>query len=267
MALDTEDSVKYILNQIGQVPLPSHEEQMELARKASSGDDAARRLMVASNLRLVVFWAKRYQNRGVDFLDLIQDGTIGLERAVRKFDHTRGIHFSTYATWWVRQALQRSVDTRAEMIYVPYHVKKRQQDLEHFLEHQIEPLSPESVAGRLDLSVDQLNAATAAAKVVSSLNAPVGTDSTELGDFVAEGPDFEDQVMEGFQVAGVRDAVGSLSDPARRIVRLRFGMEGGRTHSYDDIAKMVGVSRNTVIRVYYEALAGLQDRLRSLVLV
>ena len=174
----TNDLVALYLEQIGALEVPTHEQQVDLARRIEAGDERARRAMVSGNLRLVVHWAKRYQGSGMDLLDLIQEGTFGLMRAVDKFDWRRGYRFSTYASWWIRQALQRGVQRGSRTIYLPDDAADREKRVraveEDLVERSADPVSDEALADEVGLSVEQVRQARGVARVVASLDQPVG---------------------------------------------------------------------------------------------
>src|SRR5579872_6867651 len=183
---NTHDGIRLFLDDLDRHPLPGPDEQVELAKRVAAGDDEARRQMIAANLRLVVHWARRYQDRGVDFADLVQEGTFGLMRAVDKFDWERGFRFSTYATWWIRQALQRAVQQHGSTIRVPMEVAEQAQRADRMTwelatELQRDP-TPEEIAEAAAISTDSLASLKGAARVVASLDQPAGVESgTALG--------------------------------------------------------------------------------------
>src|SRR5580658_4424017 len=194
------DGIRLFLDDLDRHPLPGPDEQVELAKRVAAGDAEARQQMIAANLRLVVHWARRYQDRGVDFADLVQEGTFGLMRAVDKFDWQRGFRFSTYATWWIRQALQRAVQQHGNTIRVPMEVAEQAQRVERTTwelaaELRRDP-TPEEVAEASGIDTNGLHALHDAARVVASLDQPAGADSgTPLGDLVAgEDGGFEEDV-------------------------------------------------------------------------
>jgi RNA polymerase primary sigma factor len=242
----TSDSIRLFLDDLDRYPLPDPDEQLELAKRVASGDDEARRQMISANLRLVIHWARRYQDRGVDFADLVQEGTFGLMRAVDKFDWQRGFRFSTYATWWIRQALQRAVQQHANTIRVPMEVAEQSQRADRATwelaaEMRRDPTAAE-VAEASGLDEHSLQLLGSVARVVASLDQPAGVDSgTALGDLVAADERFEDDVEKRLILERVRDAVDSLDQLERDVVRLRFGLDGGSPASLQATATRLGI--------------------------
>ncbi len=259
----TSDSLGLLLRDLDQHPMPDHEGQIALARRVAAGDEEARREMVAANLRLVVHWARRYQDRGVEMADLVQEGTFGLLRAVEKFDWERGFRFSTYATWWIRQALQRAVQQHGRTIRIPLEVGERLQRLD---------ATTAELAGRLGRppTDDELTEATGmtlaerhsledVARVAASLDQPAAADSaTTLGDLVA--PDDEDwagSVDQAMVLDRVREAVDRLPGIQRDVLRLRFGFGGDSPASLQATAERLGIGVRRVRRAEEEGLAAL----------
>ena len=226
------DSLGLFLRDLDHHPLPDHDAQTELAKRVAAGDDEARREMVAANLRLVVHWARRYQDRGVDLPDLIQEGTFGLMRAVDKFDWERGFRFSTYATWWIRQALQRAVQQHGRTIRLPMEVAERNQQVDAALwelTHQLQrPPTDDELDNATNTTATVRSDLSKAARVVASLDQPAATDSTAtLGDLVStDQSDFEDEVAVELTLDLVRQAVDRLSDLQREVIGHRFGFDG-----------------------------------------
>ncbi len=254
------DSLGLFLRDLDHHPLPDHDAQTELAKKVAVGDDAARREMVAANLRLVVHWARRYQDRGVDLPDLIQEGTFGLMRAVDKFDWERGFRFSTYATWWIRQALQRAVQQHGRTIRLPMEVAERNQQVDAAtweLTHQFQrPPTDAELDDATNTTAAVRSDMSRAARVVASLDQPAGADSTAtLGDLVStDQSNFEDDVAVDLTLDLVRQAVDRLSDLQREVIRHRFGFDGSDPASLQTTAERMGIGVRKVRQAEAEAL-------------
>lgn len=260
-------SIDLFLNEIGRYPLLTAAEEVILAKAVERGDRAAKERMINSNLRLVVSIAKRYRGRGVPFGDLIQDGVIGLNRAVEKFDHRKGFKFSTYATWWIRQAVQRSVAGQSRTIRVPTHVHERRNKLTaaaRKLEPQLgRPATHEELAEASGLSLLHVEEALDVAEARVSLNRPVGSDDDgELGDLFADdnAEDPEELAGEVMRSREVRLALAELPELERRILELRYGIDG-EPHSLEAIGAELGISRERIRRLEGEALASLAGTL------
>jgi RNA polymerase primary sigma factor len=232
--------MRLLLDDIGRHPLLSAEEQVALAQRIEQGDEAARGEMVSANLRLVVHWARRYQGRGVDLVDLVQEGTFGLMRAVEKFDWRRGFKFSTYATWWIRQSLQRAVQSKGRAIRLPE-----------------DAVSAEAAAER-EGEESQLHLP----RVVASLDQPVASDATaSLGDLLAaDEPPIDDAVVERVAAASLEDAIDRLPDLDRQVVRLRFGLGGQPPASLETTARALGIGVRRVRSIEAAALRFLANQ-------
>ena len=241
------DGIRLFLDDLDRYPLPDPDQQVELAKRVAAGDDEARRQMIAANLRLVVHWARRYQDRGVDFSDLVQEGTFGLMRAVDKFDWERGFRFSTYATWWIRQALQRAVQQHGNTIRVPMEVAEQAQRVERMswelaAELRREP-TPEEVAEVSAVDEAAMASLAEVARVVASLDQPAGADSgTPLGDLVGvDDHRFEEDVERDVVYEQLRQAVDDHDDLARDVLKIRFGLDGGDPASLQATASRLGI--------------------------
>jgi RNA polymerase primary sigma factor len=263
-ALVATDSLQRFLTEIGRYPLLTAAEEVELAKRIERGDERAKERMITSNLRLVVSIAKRYRGNGVPFLDLIQDGVIGLNRAVEKFDYRKGFKFSTYATWWIRQAVQRSVANQAKTIRVPVHVHERRQKLGRMrtkLEIELgREATREELAKATGLSLQHVEEALEAAEAAVSLNQRVGADGgNELGDLFADSEAIDpiDDVDDMLRREEVRGAFDQLDERSRRVLELRFGL-GGEEHSLEAIGRELGVSRERVRQLEQDALTRLK---------
>jgi RNA polymerase primary sigma factor len=257
------DSLRLYLREIGKVPLLTADQEVTLAKRIERGDPVAKRRMIESNLRLVVSIAKGYRGLGVPFLDLIQEGTLGLNRAVEKFDWRRGYKFSTYATWWIRQSVQRAVANHARTIRVPVHVVERQQKLGRAarrLEVELgREATKEELAEATGLPLQHIDEALGAAHASISLNQTVGADDEgELGDLFAdrEAADPFDEAEESLRRQGIRRALDALPERERRILELRFGFEG-EPWTLEAIGNELELTRERVRQLESQALARL----------
>ncbi len=243
----TPDSIRLFLDDLDRYPLPDPDEQIELAKAVAAGDDDARRRMVAANLRLVIHWARRYQDRGVDFADLVQEGTFGLMRAVDKFDWERGFRFSTYATWWIRQSLQRAVQQHGNTIRVPMEVAELAQRVDRATWELANELGRDATAAEVadvaGVDPDTIESLGQTARVTASLDQPAGADSTTaLGDLVgADETAFEDDVERKLVLERVRAAVDKLDDLERAVLNIRFGLDTGSPTSLQATAAQLGI--------------------------
>ncbi|HEX6491513.1 MAG TPA: sigma-70 family RNA polymerase sigma factor [Gaiellaceae bacterium] len=261
------DSLQLLLNEIGRYPLLTAADEVALAKRVERGDRAAKERMINSNLRLVVSIAKRYRGHDVPFMDLIQDGVIGLNRAVEKFDYRKGFKFSTYATWWIRQAVQRSVAGQSRTIRVPTHVHERRQTLKRHA-RRLEPAlgrppTHEELAEASGLALKYVEEALGVAEARVSLNQPVGdSDDGELGDLFADASaeDPEEQAESALRSRAVREALAELPERERRILELRFGLDG-EPHSLEAIGHELNLTRERIRQLEHEALAKLTDSL------
>src|SRR4051794_18066886 len=261
------DSLQLFLNEVGRHTLLTAAEEVALAKRVERGDKVAKERMINANLRLVVSIAKRYRGHGVPFLDLIQEGTIGLNRAVEKFDWRRGYKFSTYATWWIRQAVQRAVANQAKTIRVPVHVHERRQRLGRAAARlQLElgrDATPEELAHATGLAQEHVDEALGAADASRSLNQAIGSDGDgELGDLVADSTaaDPSDEAHDSLRRQAVRVALDRLPERQRRILELRFGFEG-ESKSLEAIGRELKLTRERVRQLERDALARLEVEL------
>ncbi len=262
----TTDALQLFLREAGRHPLLTAAQEVELAKKIERGDLNAKQHMIQANLRLVVSIAKNYRNQGLPFLDLIQEGTLGLIRAVEKFDWRRGFKFSTYATWWIRQAVARALADKARTIRMPVHIVERLQKMnraERTLWTQLgrEP-TLEEIADEASLPLQQAVEVRAAARASTSLDQPVGeTEDAVFGDFVAgEGPLPEEQVEISLRSQALKEALQALSERERQVVVLRYGLADAEPKTLEEIGRRLGLTRERVRQIELESL----ERLGSL---
>jgi RNA polymerase primary sigma factor len=260
LAQATTDSLQLFLNEAGRYPLLTAAEEVELAKRVERGDGAAKDRMINSNLRLVVSIAKRYQGHGLSLLDLIQEGVIGLIRAVEKFDWRRGYKFSTYATWWIRQAVQRGVANKSRTIRIPVHIAEREQRIgraeRELLAKLGRPPTDEEVAKAARLSIKHLNEVRAAARAVTSLDKPLGDDNdASIGDLVpTEQESIEEEVHVSLTEAMLHAAVDRLPEREASVLRLRYGLAGAEPKSLEEIGRTLGLTRERVRQIESQAL-------------
>lgn len=261
----TTDPVRLYLKEIGRIPLLTGEEEVELARRVQERDMEAKRRLTVANLRLVVSIAKRYVGRGLSFLDLIQEGNLGLIRAVEKFDHTKGYKFSTYATWWIRQAITRAIADQARTIRVPVHTVEMINKLDRVQRRLVQEMegepTEEALAEEMDISVQKVRDIRSVAQEPVSLEIPVGEeDDSVLGDFVedkgAEQP--LDAVARKMQWEELAQVLDSLGQRERKIVELRFGLQGEVPRTLEEVGDRFGVTRERIRQVEAKTLQRLQ---------
>lgn len=265
-----DDPVKVYLKEIGRVPLLSSEEEIELAIKISEGDVYAKQRLSEANLRLVVSIAKRYLGRGMQFLDLIQEGNLGLIKAVEKFDYTKGFKFSTYATWWIRQAITRAIADQARTIRIPVHmvetinkVKKVQSQLLHQNGH--EP-SADEIAMEIDMPVDKVREIMRVAQEPVSLETPIGEEEdSHLGDFIPDNdaPAPADAASHTMLREQLSDVLSTLTPREEKVLRLRFGLEDGRSRTLEEVGREFNVTRERIRQIEAKALRKLRHPSRS----
>ncbi len=275
LALSTEgiaidDPVKIYLKEIGRVPLLTPEEEIELAQRMATGDPYAKKRLSEANLRLVVSIAKRYVGRGMQFLDLIQEGNLGLIKAVEKFDHTKGFKFSTYATWWIRQAITRAIADQARTIRIPVHmvetitkVKKVSSQLLHKNGH--DP-SPEEIAAELEMPVERVQEIMRIAQDPVSLETPIGEEEdSHLGDFIPDddAPAPAEAASLTLLKEQLNEVLSTLTDREEKVLRLRFGLEDGRSRTLEEVGKEFNVTRERIRQIEAKALRKLRHPSRS----
>jgi len=257
----TTDSLQLFLNEAGRYPLLTAAEEVALAKLIERGDPQAKDRMINSNLRLVVSIAKKYQGHGLSLLDLIQEGIIGLIRAVEKFDWRRGYKFSTYATWWIRQAVQRGVANKSRTIRIPVHIVEREQKIaraERELTLKLErPPTDEELAKTAKLSVKHVGEVRRAARAVASLDKPLGDEGdTAFGDIVAtDQADVEEEVVVGLSEDLLHSAVAKLPEREQYVIKLRYGLDGDEDpKSLETIGRELGLTRERVRQIETQAL-------------
>ncbi len=259
------DSLRLYLRSIGRVDLLTAEQEIELAKRIERGDMLAKRQMVEANLRLVVSIAKGYLGRGLSFLDLIQEGSLGLIRAVEKFDYRRGYKFSTYATWWIRQAVTRAIADKARTIRIPVHMVEKLNRVGHVERQLVQRLGrepePAEIAAELRWSVRDVRDILRVAQQPVSLEKPVGDeDESELGDFVADDAVSEpfEEASEHLQKEGVRRALDALPERERQVIELRYGLSGLEPLTLEEVGQTFGVTRERIRQIENNTLKKLK---------
>ncbi len=268
--IGTEDPVRMYLKEIGTVPLLSAEEELELAKKKSEGDDAAKERLIEANLRLVVSIAKRYTGRGMSFLDLVQEGNLGLIKGVEKFDYTKGYKLSTYATWWIRQSVTRALADQARTIRVPVHMvetinKMSKMQRKLTLELGYEPSTAE-LAEAMDMTEEKIMEIMQIAREPASLETPIGEeDDSNLGDFVADNNVVtpEENVESVMLREQIDTLLGDLKERERQVIVLRFGLEDGHPRTLEEVGKEFNVTRERIRQIEAKALRKLRNPVRS----
>lgn len=265
-----EDPVRMYLKEIGKVPLLSAEEEIEYAKRMEQGDEEAEKRLAEANLRLVVSIAKRYVGRGMQFLDLIQEGNLGLIKAVEKFDYRKGYKFSTYATWWIRQAITRAIADQARTIRIPVHMVETINKLVRVQRQLLQELgrepSPEEIAETMDIPVERVREIQKISQEPVSLETPIGEEEdSHLGDFIQD-----DNVPVPAEAAAstllkeqLVEVLGTLTDREQKVLRLRFGMDDGRARTLEEVGKEFNVTRERIRQIEAKALRKLRHPSRS----
>ncbi len=264
----SDDSVRLYLREIGKIPLLNSEEELELAKKVVAGDKRAKDKMAEANMRLVVSIAKRYSGRGLDFLDLIQEGNTGLLRAVEKFDPDKGFKFSTYATWWIRQAITRAIADQARTIRIPVHMVETINKLLRTQRRMTQELNREptieELAKELEMEPDKVEYVIKIKQDITSLDAGVGRDGEDedsvLGDFIEDedGATPEESATNQLLKEQVQAVLSTLSDREQKIIKMRFGLENGKSHTLEEVGQEFAVTRERIRQIEAKALAKLR---------
>ncbi|MBQ3701178.1 MAG: RNA polymerase sigma factor RpoD [Oscillospiraceae bacterium] len=269
-SFSTDDPVRMYLKEIGKVPLLTPEEEVELAKQMSLGDEEAKHRMTEANLRLVVSIAKRYVGRGMLFLDLIQEGNLGLIKAVEKFDYTKGYKFSTYATWWIRQAITRAIADQARTIRIPVHmvetINKTIRVSRQLLQELGHDPSAEEIAKEMDMPVDKVRDILKIAQEPVSLETPIGEEEdSHLGDFIPDEDASEPSEAASFSLLReqLEEVLDTLAPREKKVLELRFGIVDGRTRTLEEVGKEFNVTRERIRQIEAKALRKLRHPSRS----
>ena len=265
-----EDPVRMYLKEIGKVPLLSAEEEIELAKRMENGDEAAKKRLAEANLRLVVSIAKRYVGRGMLFLDLIQEGNLGLIKAVEKFDYRKGYKFSTYATWWIRQAITRAIADQARTIRIPVHMVETINKLIRVSRQLLQELgrepTPEEIADKMDMSVERVREILKISQEPVSMETPIGEEEdSHLGDFIQDDnvPVPADAAAFTLLKEQLVEVLSTLTDREQKVLRLRFGLDDGRARTLEEVGKEFNVTRERIRQIEAKALRKLRHPSRS----
>ena len=268
--INIDDPVRMYLREIGRIPLLSYDEELELAKKVLEGDEEAKQKLAESNLRLVVSIAKKYVGRGMLFLDLIQEGNMGLIKAVEKFDYTKGYKFSTYATWWIRQAITRAIADQARTIRIPVHMVETINKLIRTSRHLLQQLgrepTPEEIAQEMEIPVEKVTEIQKIAQDPVSLETPIGEeDDSHLGDFIQDddSPAPQDSAAYTLLKEQLEEVMQTLTPREAKVLKLRFGLEDGKARTLEEVGKEFMVTRERIRQIEAKALRKLRHPLRS----
>ena len=268
--ISIDDPVRMYLKEIGKIPLLKPHEEVELARRMHEGDELAKQRLVEANLRLVVSIAKRYVGRGMLFLDLIQEGNLGLIKAVEKFDYVKGFKFSTYATWWIRQAITRAIADQARTIRIPVHMVETINKLIRVSRQLLQELGrdpkPEEIAKEMDMTEDKVREIMKIAQDPVSLETPIGEEEdSHLGDFIPDddAPAPAEAAAYSLLKEQIEDVLGSLNEREQKVLKLRFGLDDGRARTLEEVGKEFDVTRERIRQIEAKALRKLRHPSRS----
>ena len=268
--ISTDDPVRMYLREIGRIPLLSYDEELEIAKKVLEGDEEAKQRLAESNLRLVVSIAKKYVGRGMLFLDLIQEGNMGLIKAVDKFDYKKGFKFSTYATWWIRQAITRAIADQARTIRIPVHMVETINKLIRTSRHLLQKLgrepSPEEIAQELEMPVEKVMEIQKIAQDPVSLETPIGEeDDSHLGDFIQDddSPAPQDSAAYTLLKEQLEEVMNTLTPREAKVLKLRFGLEDGKARTLEEVGREFEVTRERIRQIEAKALRKLRHPSRS----
>lgn len=268
--VSTDDPVRMYLREIGRIPLLTYEEELELAQKILEGDEEAKQKLAESNLRLVVSIAKKYVGRGMLFLDIIQEGNMGLIKAVDKFDYTKGFKFSTYATWWIRQAITRAIADQARTIRIPVHMVETINKLIRTSRHLLQQLgrepTPDEIAKEMELPVEKVMEIQKIAQDPVSLETPIGEeDDSHLGDFIPDddSPAPQDSAAYTLLKEQLEEVMNTLTPREAKVLKLRFGLEDGKARTLEEVGKEFQVTRERIRQIEAKALRKLRHPSRS----
>ncbi|WMT38933.1 RNA polymerase sigma factor RpoD [Paenibacillus sp. D2_2] len=265
-----DDPVRMYLKEIGRVPLLSAEEEIELAQRVEQGDEEAKRRLAEANLRLVVSIARRYVGRGMVFLDLIQEGNMGLIKAVEKFDYSKGFKFSTYATWWIRQAITRAIADQARTIRIPVHMVETINKLIRVSRQLLQEIgrepTPEEIAAEMEITPEKVREIMKIAQEPVSLETPIGEENdSNLGDFIEDHEALAPADAAAFELLReqLEEVLDTLTEREENVLRLRFGMDDGRSRTLEEVGKEFGVTRERIRQIEAKALRKLRHPSRS----
>ena len=268
--ISVDDPVRMYLREIGRIPLLTYDEELELAKKILEGDEDAKQKLAESNLRLVVSIAKKYVGRGMLFLDLIQEGNMGLIKAVEKFDYTKGFKFSTYATWWIRQAITRAIADQARTIRIPVHmvetINKLIRTSRHLLQQMGREPTPEEIAKEMEMPVEKVMEIQKIAQDPVSLETPIGEeDDSHLGDFIQDddSPAPQDSAAYTMLKEQLEEVMNTLTPREAKVLKLRFGLEDGKARTLEEVGKEFDVTRERIRQIEAKALRKLRHPSRS----